>query len=521
MSDKRISDLKSTSYNRIYQTLEPSPLTYRPSRFFGPRIQMVFFFVVGVLFAILHHSYYAYLDNKELTTGRGVIFRQQGIANAIGNSLAYAVNTLFGVAISIAFVQQFWLRLRSHSGGMSISEIDIMSGCRERMSPISALRAWYTAFGLFMISCLATSMTLINVWTPGALHVMSANFHRQEECVVTTVRLPNHGAVGPYIADWYQRRTILQGSYIPPPIKCGGRPCRYQVSYTAPAFNCTNITSNYDFTSFQKNPLNNTDQYYIYNGTAGKNEIAVQVAYLDTTTKLPEAIQCGAYNASYKVTVTQSNLTAPTVDIHSLEFIAPVPYDVNALHSTNASGIKRLISSAVELLVGEIYATRDSASIGPIQSSNVLPTPIMNSPLLFFTHAKPYWTTDMISAIPSIMQNISLSLLSNEVQDASAKGVKFRHNVRTSCFFNSNFYYYERSRLLATYGGAIIVTALCIAVGLWAIRRNGGVEETMEFSRMVDALVNTQIYDAREQLVLTKETRLRSNPSENGMLQPL
>ena len=236
---------------------------------------------------------------------------------------------------------------------------------------------------------------------------------------------------------------------------------------------------------------------------------------------MPEAIQCGAYNASYKVTVTQSNLTAPTVNVDSLKFIAPAPYDATALTSTNASGIMRLVSSAVDLLEGEIYAARDSASIGVIQSSDVLPSPIMNSPLLFFTHTQPRWTTDLMSGIPEIMQNISLSLLSNEVQDASAIGVTFLHSVRTSCFFDSVFYHYQRARLLATYGGATLITALCIAVGIWAIRRNGGAEETMEFSRMVDALVNTQMYEAREQMILTKETRLRSNPSENGMLQPL
>ncbi|KLO14342.1 hypothetical protein SCHPADRAFT_319802 [Schizopora paradoxa] len=521
MSEKRSSAMRSTSYNRIHSTPEPKAQAYRPSRFFGPRIQMPLFFIVGILVPIIHHLYYTHLNNKEVTEGRGNILRQQGIANAIGNSLAYVVNTLFGVAISIAFVQQFWFRLRSHAGGMSIGEMDVMSDCRERMSPISALRAWYTAFGLFVISCLATSMTLITVWTPGALHVKSASFHKQEQCVVSTVNLPNGSAVGPFVAEWYQRRTILQGSYIPPSASCGDRSCRYQVTYSAPAFNCSNITSIYDFTLFRSNPLNNTDLFYIYNGTAGNNGTAVRVASFNTSTGQLEAIQCEAYRASYEVTVTQSNLTTPTINIDTLKLIAPVPDDVMALNSSNATGIMRLTNSAVDLFEGEIAASKDSASIGAMQVPGMLPTPILNSPLLFFNHTQVRWTMNMMSAVPSIMQNISLSLLSNEVQQASALGVTFLKNVSTQCSFSADFYHYQRARLAITYGGATIITAGCIAVGLWAIRRNGGVEETMEFSRMVDALVNTRMYEARERSEFTKETRLRSESLNGGMLRPL
>lgn len=483
------------------------------------------FLVLGVVIAVLHHLYYTYLDDKTVAegpqAGRGSFLREQGITNAIGNSLAYLVNTLFGTAISIAFVQQFWLQLRLPQGGMSILQMDIMSDCKSSIATFSALRAWNTAFGLFVISGFATSMALISVFIPGSLVIASMSFHQQEQCTVNTVSLPNQSAVGPFVADWYQRRVILGGSYIPPTTNCGNRACRYQVTYSAPAFNCTNITSSYDFTTFRENPLGNSELFYVYNGTITNNGTVANIASYNTSNGLLEAIECTAYGASYEVTVTHSNLTQPTVAIDTIKLLAPVPENVVALSSPNATGIMRLSNAAVNLLNGTIYANRESAALGSTQGLDSPPTPILNSPLLFFSHTEVRWTMDMMSAIPSIMQNISLSLLSDQVQEASAVGVSFFTNVSTQCAFTANFYHYQRARLAVTYGAAALVTAGCIAAGLWAIWRNGGKEETMEFSRMVDALVNARMFEAREQSSLTRETHLRSDSENNGMLWPL
>lgn len=479
------------------------------------------FLMIGIIIAILHHIYYTYLDNKTVAEGRGNILREQGIANAIGNALAYLVNTLFGAAISIAFVQQFWLRLRSHTDGMSIHQIDIMSECKSNLATVSALRAWYTAFGLFVISGLATSMALISVFIPGSLRVASVNFHQQNGCTVNTVSLPNESAVGAFVADWYQRRVILAGSYISPTTNCGNRACRYQVSYSAPAFNCSNITSSYDFTAFRESPLNNSVLFYLYNGTIQNNGTVAQVASFNTSTGQLEAIECTAFSATYHATITHSNVTQPTVDVDSMKLIDPVPNNVVALNSSNATGIMRLSNTAVNLLNGTIYANKNTASIGSMQGSDEPPTPILNSPLLFFNHTAVRWTMDMMDAIPSIMQNISLSLLSNEVQTASALGVQYFSPVNTQCSFNADFYHYQRSRLLVTYGAAALIAAACIAAGVWAVWRNGWRGETMDFSRMVDALVNARMFEAGEQASLTRETRLRSDLDHNGTLRPL
>ncbi len=86
------------------------------------------------------------------------------------------------------------------------------------------------------------------------------------------------------------------------------------------------------------------------------------------------------------------------------------------------------------------------------------------------------------------------------------------------CVYSLTAYEYTPYRLFLTYGVAIFVTVLCVIWGLVAIRRNG-VEESMDFSRFLRAILNERLYFAKERLGM--DTRLKADQTVEGELVPL
>ncbi|KLO14341.1 hypothetical protein SCHPADRAFT_319801 [Schizopora paradoxa] len=513
----------STQSQVLYEKMQSD---FMPSQgIFGARFRMLLFFVIGTVVAILHHLFYSYLNNKPITTGSGNVLREQAVANAIGNALAYLVNSLFSAAIAEAFVQQFWAHLRTLKGGVPIRKIDAIVDCKDGIATPSALKAWYYAFWLFVIATLATSMAVISVVVPGSLKVASENFHASQSCAVNTVNLPNGSALDTFVMQWFQRRVISQGTFMPPSSSCDGA-CRYNISFEAPALNCTNITSSYDFTSFTRPPLpisvspglGFSPPKFIYNGTQMRNGTGIQVATLNTSDFTTSAVECISYRASYDVTITHSNVSTSKIDVLSTNLIAPVP-NVDASASNNASGILQIANGAINLLNGTLYTNIYQGSLGSSAAEFTQPSPVMGSPLLILQGNLWRWTMDMQTALPSIMQNISLSLLSDDV--ASASKVAIVKSVTSTCFSDSTFYVYNRTRLLITYGVAVAATAACIIASVWAIHLNGGFEESLSFTRLLGALVNLKMAHAREQSELTPNTHLHSNGGQDETLIPL
>jgi len=445
--------------------------------------------------------------------------------NAKGNALGYLVNSLFSAAIAVAFIQQFWSHLRTHRGGVPIRKIEVIADCKNGIATPSALKALYYAFWLFLIAASATSMSVITVFIPGSLRVATANFHASQPCSVNTVNLPNGSTLDQFVMGWFQRRVISQGTYMPPSSSCGGA-CRYNISFEAPALNCTNITSTYDFSSFTQpavpvhvSPgLGLSPPTFIYNGTQMRNGTGIQVATLNTSDFTMSAVECLAYRASHEATVTHSNISTSNINVFSTNLIELVP-NIDASISNNATGISQLANGAINLLNGTLYTSIYQGSLGSSAASFTQPSPVMGSPLLILQDNLWRWTMEMGTALPSAMQNISISLLSDDV--ASASKVPIVVPVDSTCFSDSTFYVYNRERLIITYGVAIAVAAACIVAGLWAVHRNGGVEESLSFSRLLGALVNSKMVTARGQMELTMSSHLQSDGRQDGVLKPL
>ena len=125
------------------------------------------------------------------------------------------------------------------------------------------------------------------------------------------------------------------------------------------------------------------------------------------------------------------------------------------------------------------------------------------------------WTKSMEEALPQLMTNISISMLSNPLGSSQIA-------TNTQCLYSTVFYDYNPLQLAVTYGAATVATIICLAFGFWAIVKNR-TEETIGFSRVLVSALNPVLYDAAmdESPPLTEKTKLRATAGEHGHFEPM
>ncbi len=74
------------------------------------------------------------------------------------------------------------------------------------------------------------------------------------------------------------------------------------------------------------------------------------------------------------------------------------------------------------------------------------------------------WNSNLATVLPSLMQNISVSLLNSQFSKEGNTTVAFD----TTCWYSSSAYSYNEIRLLGTYGAALFITAVCMLFGFRA-----------------------------------------------------
>lgn len=100
-------------------------------------------------------------------------------------------------------------------------------------------------------------------------------------------------------------------------------------------------------------------------------------------------------------------------------------------------------------------------------------------------------------AIAALMDAVNLSLLGDFMNTASDS--KPLSTVRGPCSVLVLAFSYNRARLLLSYGAGLLCTAICIAIGCYAIRANG-FEENMDLSRILKSVVHPGLYTHKEDL---------------------
>jgi hypothetical protein len=202
---------------------------------------MVILPLCGVVLIILHHFFYLRLSNQPVYP-YAFVFHGWNLdkpewALTIGNAIASTVKFCFSISIGIVFVQRFWQALREEH--YTIEELDAIFAAQ---SGPYTWTAWRRTTGLAIIAALALSMSAMAIFPPTALTVKTSPI--PIACTIFDVNLKDTslfvGTTPSPALSTLTFRSLEVGSYVPfPPSPCGE--CSYNVTYAAPALNCTHI----------------------------------------------------------------------------------------------------------------------------------------------------------------------------------------------------------------------------------------------------------------------------------------
>ena len=104
----------------------------------------------------------------------------------------------------------------------------------------------------------------------------------------------------------------------------------------------------------------------------------------------------------------------------------------------------------------------------------------------------------MLTALPQLMANVSISMLSNPLGAATV-------DLEAYCRYSSIVYVYDELHLAIAYGTGLIVTGVCVVIGFMTISKNGR-EESLDFTRLMVAILTPDLYNEE----LSKEMKIRA-----------
>lgn len=291
-------------------------------------------------------------------------------------------------------------------------------------------------------------------------------------------------------------QNVVSGSYIPPPNFCGT--CSYNVTVNAPAMDCTDITSQFNFATMSSDPP------VIWNVThdIGKGGSTITVATTEAKEVQQEAARCSVYNATYSAEVSH-NATSTSVIVRDTVFHQLV--NESQYGAPDYDSVLATVGATANVLDG--FGQVDLLKMNFVgQGADPIANKYLNPYFIFSSLGRPgpqsskkwEWNRSMRDAFPQLMANISISLLSNPV-DAPM------NNHETLCTYSTVLYVYDQLHLLLSYGLGILLASLCVGAGFWSIRRNGR-EETLEFSRLMVAILSPSLLHEE----LRKSVRLKT-----------
>lgn len=96
-------------------------------------VKMISLLLSGVAVAISHHSYYHFLDKKEVSTDdTRWNMRSQQWQLRYGTAFAFLAKTFLAASISVAYQQQIWATMRAKA--LTISGLDATFGATRDLS---------------------------------------------------------------------------------------------------------------------------------------------------------------------------------------------------------------------------------------------------------------------------------------------------------------------------------------------------------------------------------------------------
>ncbi|PSS05333.1 hypothetical protein BD289DRAFT_464321 [Coniella lustricola] len=233
-------------------------------------------FLFGVVCALAHHLFYAFLDGK--------LVEKQSVMLRYGTVLAYASKAGFSSAIITAFNQRVWVTVRSRF--MSIKGLDSLFAATSNMMAMLNLEFLAHAKQAFTLALIAWLTPLVVILTSNTLlveqqtkslvglcpAVRSLNFTFEEtsnwryptqiggqyETPLSIWNITSENVSDPYYFDYYTgegtaiQQTTTLGAFLEEvvPLKnasatiCGsGWNCTYTIAFTGPGYDCKELAS--------------------------------------------------------------------------------------------------------------------------------------------------------------------------------------------------------------------------------------------------------------------------------------
>lgn len=492
---------------------------------------------------LAHHFFYAHLDGKAVDSPlfefRGFGFWDQSVSSVLGNAIAYAARTVLSAGTGIVFIQVLWSKLRREQ--YSVKQLDALVACKGDPLALSALPAWHCAFWLAVIAAMASLMAVISIITPGSLRVESSQYSFPQECSIRTVSLGTSniastvanvnssdgvmflGAQAKLMALAHQ--VLMGGAAIQLPNPCPpGSACRYEIDFNAPAAVCNPFDSSFNYTSWLPPPDNDTAPIRVWESdtnvlwTTFTVGAWSTVARRDLATNAQSAVNCTMFNATHHAIITHSNISTSSVEVYRTDIHDEFP---TLIISTSGPPSPQeytemqfaaIITAFCDVLFGEVSYDPGTQEYSADADLNLQ---VAYSALFSSSNSSDVpWasTVDLSSVLPSLMRNITVSLLAEQL---STNDNPSTAPSNTTCWYSSSVYRYNRVRLLSTYGAALGIAATCMLFGFRAIYLNG-VEESNAFSRIIEAVLNKSLFNDRFELSMS--SKLTANGSPDGQL---
>ncbi|KLO16635.1 hypothetical protein SCHPADRAFT_201465 [Schizopora paradoxa] len=482
--------------------------------------KMVFFIIGAVCAMAINHAFYHYVNGKvpssslQISDPSGWLLNQT-IVSDIGIALAYVGQTFIAVVIVTACHQFFWLTVRNR--GLAILAIDFVMKAQDNPFSFSTLSALRVSIIVPLLTFLAASTPLVSIFAPGSIKV-TTDFNRLESCTVLAPRDMSSLAVNaPSSGEGGANNTPLQtvlasGSYIPPIDVCGlsfsaqRSRCSYDLQFTGPGFNCENVTTSNTYSAFVSPQLWSSAVLFQATSiplTANDLPIKVFVQTWDVKRSEYQATTCTSVARSYSVSVQVSEGNPPILDVTGSRIVSSIQ-----------ANISQKITFTIIYSLDQVYLLSGTTSSNIPQ---VLPTGAGGIGSIE-ADGNITWNANLAQALEEFSQNATLSVLSGQISTFNVDIPNVLENITTTCTYTFTAYEYTPQRLFLTYGIGIFVTILCAILGSVAIRRNG-VDESMDFSRLLRAILNERMYEARENL--NGETVIKADETPEGALAPV
>lgn len=446
-----------------------SILKRRPRTWAAPIFSIPIFMIVGLGVAVAHHELYVFLDGKPVNANFGP--HGQAIVPALGTSIAYVAHTALALVVGDAFVQVLWHRLRTH-GPYTIQHTNALISCQISPFTLSSFRAWSQGtMSLATMAALANLMVVITIWAPGALSIVGGE--QVQPCFISVPDLAaaHVGSISNPTSNIISlaSRAVIDG-YLPPFRQCS-QTCHFNAEYTAPALQCRNTTDSADFdTLLPSGVLWNSS--YIFNSGG----LTIQAAMLTNgETGQREAVNCTAFNATYLIRMDHSNISSTITllddpELHNeLTTTTPDP-DTHP----SAAALGALADALARAINGSIHSDQVQSPGSVIQYTWML-------------YEANQWgrTQDLMWILPSLMQNVSLSVSSGFLDLQNYPPTMILRDA--TCYYSVNVYIYNRIHLLLPYGVCAAFSLICALLAVHAIHSNKE-GEYLDFRRILEAI---------------------------------